>query len=97
MAVETGGTQDETPVATKGFGARESADETRQAQQQAANDVPVDTNPNAIVARVQTAGFVEQQGTFTLMGKNFEANADRRNKIFDLLTQRDGLEAVKKA
>jgi hypothetical protein len=81
--VNQNGVQDNTPVATKGFGAREQADETRQAQQQVANDSPVDVNPNAIVAR-------EQAGTFTLMGKNFEANADRRNKIFDLLASIHG-------
>lgn len=63
------------------------ADETRQAQMTNANDTPTDVNPNAVVARAQTAGFVEQQGTYTLMGKNFEANADRRNKIADLIFQ----------
>ena len=66
------------PVASMGFGPRESTDETRQAQHQQANDTPTDVNLNAVVAR-------EQAGTFTLMGKNFEANADRRNKIFDRL------------
>lgn len=67
-----------TPPATLGFGPRESADETRQAQQQVANDAPVDVNPNAIIAR-------EQSGTFVLMGKNFEAAASRRNSLFDHL------------
>ncbi len=64
------------PEPRSGFGARESADETRQAQQQVANDAPVDCNPNAIIAR-------EQVGTLVLMGKNFEAGAARRNAIFD--------------
>ena len=50
------------------FGPGASADETRQAQQSQSNDVPTDVNMNAVVAR-------EQAGTFTLMGKNFEANA----------------------
>lgn len=61
---------------TYGYGAREAADDTRQAQQTVSNDAPTDVNLNAIIAR-------EQGGTFTLMGKNFEANADRRSKIFD--------------
>lgn len=65
-----------TPPTTLGFGPRESADETRQAQQQVANDAPVDVNPNAVIAR-------EQAGTFVLMGKNFEAGAARRNSLFD--------------
>ncbi len=64
------------PEPSSGFGARESADETRQAQQQVANDTPVDVNPNAVIAR-------EQAATLTLMGKNFEAGAARRNAIFD--------------
>lgn len=64
------GSQVSTPVATMGFGARESADETRQAQQSVSNDAPTDVNMNAIIAR-------EQAGTFTLMGKNFEASAAR--------------------
>lgn len=63
------------------FGPRESADETRQAQQSVSNDAPTDVNMNAIMAR-------EQGATLTLMGKNFEANADRRNKIFDALVGR---------
>jgi len=82
--------QDPTPVHSQGFGPAESADETRQAQHQSANDTPTDVNPNAIVARTQASGFVEQQGTLTLMGKNFEANADRRNKIFDDIAHKRG-------
>lgn len=65
-----------TPPATLGFGPRESADETRQAQHQAANDTPVDVNPNAIIARAQAATIVR-------MGDNFEAGANRRNMIAD--------------
>ncbi len=67
------------------FGARESADMTRQAQQQAANDVPVDVNPNAALARVQT-------GTWALQAANFEAGAARRNGILDLCLARFGLQ-----
>lgn len=63
------------------FGPVENADETRQAQHSLANDAPVDVNCNAIIAR-------EQGATLTLMGKNFEANADRRNKIFDALVNK---------
>lgn len=58
------------------FGPVESADETRQAQQQVANDAPADVNVNAVVARSQVL-------TTDVLGKNFEANADRRNKIAD--------------
>lgn len=68
--------QDPTPVSTKGFGARESADETRQAQQQVANDAPVDVNPNAVVARSQVL-------TVDVFGKVWSANADRREKLAD--------------
>ena|SRR3990167_2121864 len=72
------GTQVGTPVATMGFGARESADETRQAQQSVSNDAPTDVNMNAIIAR-------EQGSTLTMMGKNFEANAMRFNGILNHL------------
>lgn len=76
MATEIQGVQDETPVATKGFGAREAADETRQSQHSFSNDTPTDVNVNAVVGR-------EQTGTFVLMGKNFESAATRRNGLFD--------------
>ena len=65
-----------SPPSPFGFGPRESADETRQAQQTISNDAPTDVNFNAIVARSQAL-------TVNLLGKNFEANADRRNKLFD--------------
>ena len=68
------GTQVGTPVATMGFGARESADETRQAQHMEANDAPVDVNINAVVAR-------EQALTFALMGQNFRAHTDMLNRL----------------
>lgn len=60
------------------FGPGANADETRQAQHQVANDAPVDVNANAVVARAQAE-------TLTLMGKNFEAGAARRNGILDAL------------
>ena len=73
-----------SPPSTFGFGPRESADETRQAQQQVANDAPVDINPNAVIAR-------EQAGTYVLMGKNFEAGASRRNALFDHIAAKLGM------
>jgi hypothetical protein len=78
------------PQSTLGFGPRESADETRQAQHTQANDAPTDVNMNAVVAR-------EQAGTLVLMGKNFEANADRRNKLFDAIISKTLQEATAKA
>ncbi len=65
-----------TPPATLGFGPRESADESRQAQHQMANDAPVDVNMNAIMARSQAL-------TVDVLGKSFEANADVRQKLQD--------------
>lgn len=65
-----------SPPSTFAFGPREEADATRQAQQQAANDVPVDVNPNAIMAR-------HQMGTLLRQADNFEAGASRRNIIAD--------------
>ena len=64
------------PEAGTGFGARESADETRQSQQSFSNDTPTDVNFNAIVARSQAL-------TVDVLGKNFEANADLRQKWAD--------------
>lgn len=58
------------------FGPGASADETRQAQQALANDAPIDINMNSVVARSQAL-------TFDMAGKNFEANADLRQKIAD--------------
>ncbi|KKM65696.1 hypothetical protein LCGC14_1488660 [marine sediment metagenome] len=70
--------QDQTPQHSQGFGPAESADETRQAQHTVSNDSPTDVNYNAVLCRAQGE-------TMALMGKNFEANADRRNKIFDAM------------
>lgn len=56
------------------YGPNANADDTRQAQQTNSNDTPTDVNINAVVVR-------EQAGTFTLMGKNFEANAMRFNGL----------------
>ena len=60
------------------FGPGASADETRQAQQMAANDTPVDVNMNAVVARSQSL-------TFDLAGKGFVAMQERRQIIADNL------------
>ena len=70
------GTQAGTPLATMGFGAREDADSTRQAQHQMANDEPTDVNFNAIVARSQAL-------TFDVIGKEFGSNSDIRQKTAD--------------
>ena len=70
------GTQAGTPVATMGFGAREDADSTRQAQHIEANDAPLDVNMNAVVCR-------EQALTFTLAGQAFASNQDFRQKLQD--------------
>ena len=74
MAETASGAIEAGPGSTYGYGPRESADETRQAQQTVSNDAPTDVNLNAIIAR-------EQAGTFTLMGKNFEASAMRFNGL----------------
>ena len=58
------------------FGPGASADETRQAQQTNANDTPTDVNFNAIVARSQAL-------TLDVLGKEFAANSDVRQKIQD--------------
>jgi hypothetical protein len=81
--------QDNTPEHSQGFGPAENADETRQAQHQAANDTPTDVNPNASLARMQTAMYAAQQETVTLMGKNFESSAARRNAMFDQMAAKE--------
>jgi hypothetical protein len=63
---------------TGGFPLGASTSETAQAQQGVLNDVPVDVNFNAIVARSQAL-------TVDLSGKNFEAAASRRNILADAL------------
>lgn len=74
--VTVSGVEDQTPTATKGFGAREDADATRQAQHELANDTPVDVNFNAVVARSQAE-------TLDVLGKEFAANSDARQKMAD--------------
>lgn len=65
-----------TPSRFDPFGPNASADETRQAQQAQANDVPTDVNMNAVVGRSQAL-------TFDIAGKNYESNADLRQKYAD--------------
>lgn len=66
----------ETPSRFDPYGPNANADETRQAQHMNANDAPVDVNFNAIVARSQGL-------TVDVLGKNFEANSDLRQKYAD--------------
>ena len=70
------GTQLGTPVATMGFGAREQADETRQAQQRNANDAIADVQMNDLFSRSQGI-------TLDVLGKAFVENHDARQKISD--------------
>lgn len=72
---------DAVPVQTNptyGFGPRENADDTRQAQHSMSNDSPTDVNMNAIVARSQAL-------TVDALGKGFASNQDRRDKVADHL------------
>lgn len=69
------------PEHSEGFGPAEDADATRQSQHTVSNDAPTDVNNNAALARTQAA-------TLALMEANFEANADRRNKIADFIFQK---------
>lgn len=64
------------PEHSEGFGPAEDADASRQSQHTVSNDSPTDVNMNAVVARAQAF-------TFTRSADNFEANADRRNKLAD--------------
>lgn len=80
---------DNSPLHSQAFGHAENADDSRQAQHQAANDTPVDVNPNAALGRAQTAMYGAQQETITLMGKNFEAGASRRNAMFDQMAAKE--------
>ena len=75
------GAQEMTPQATLGFGAREDADTTRQAQHSISNDAPTDVNMNAIMARSQAL-------TVDAIGKGFASNQDRRDKIFDAKSEK---------
>ncbi len=61
---------------TRGFGAAENVDDTRQGQHSFSNDTPTDVNFNAVVARSQAL-------TVDIAGKNFQAAADRRTIIAD--------------
>lgn len=69
-AVTVSGVEDQTPTATKGFGAREQADETRQSSQGVLNDVQLDLNFQQVVVRSQGL-------TVDVLGKAFVASHDR--------------------
>ena len=61
---------------SRAYGPVEAADDTRQAQNQFANDEPTDVNFNAIVGRSQAL-------TVDVIGKSFGDNADLRQKMAD--------------
>ena len=61
---------------TGGFPHGAGVEDTRQSQQQVANDVPVDVNFNAIVGRSQAL-------TVDLAGKGFQAAQERRQILAD--------------
>ena|SRR3990167_10549971 len=63
-----------TPIATMGFGAREQADETRQASQGLLNDTPMDVNANAFVQKSQIL-------TFDVLGKEYASGAKIRDMV----------------
>lgn len=65
-----------TPNRFDPFGPNAMADETRQAEFTNSNDTPTDVNMNAIIARSQAL-------THDVLGKNFEANSDLRQKYAD--------------
>ena len=71
------GTQIGTPVATMGFGAREQADETRQAGQGVLNDVPLDVVMQQVMVRSQSL-------TVDVLGKDFASH----HKRLDILQER---------
>ncbi len=69
---------------TRAFGPVEQADETRQAQQTLSNDMPIDVNFNAVVARSQSL-------TVDIAGKELTANYDFRYKIQDRFLAQVGM------
>lgn len=77
MADATGSSGDaNTPSRFDPFGPNAYADEARQSEFTNSSDTPTDVNMNAIVARSQGL-------TVDIAGKNFEANADLRQKYAD--------------
>ena len=67
--------QEMSPVATLGYGARESSDAKRQASDsQRAHDEPESVNFNEIATNSQAL-------TIDVLGKEFTSNTDRREKI----------------
>ena len=72
--VAHGGSQDDSPVASKGFGPREQADETRQASQGILNDAELDVNFQQIMVRSQAL-------TVDVVGKDFATGHKRLDMI----------------
>jgi len=68
------GQQDETPVATKGFGAREYADTARQAAGNAMTVDPFDVSMKNVFTNSQAL-------TVDSLGKSFVGTEDQRGKI----------------
>lgn len=77
--VTTSGSEDQTPTASKGFGPREEADATRQAQQREANDAVADVQMNDLFSRSQGI-------TLDVLGKSLVENHDARQKMVDANT-----------
>ena len=69
---------EEATVKGGGMTPSEEAAATRQAQFSLSNDMPIDVNMNAALARIQGL-------TFALAGGNFQSNADFRQKMQDRL------------
>lgn len=78
MGTDASGTQIGTPVATLGFGAREDADQTRQAGHGIVNDAQIYANPNGILVNSQMLSI-------DMLGKGMIASQERRQIIADFL------------
>ena len=70
----TTGQQTQTPIATMGFGAREQADETRQASQGVLNDAQLDVVMQQVMVRSQAL-------TVDVIGKDFATGHKRLDMI----------------
>lgn len=70
------GDVDGTADATRGISHRQGVEDTRQAAQVMANDMPFVVNMNAIVSNSQAL-------TFDALGKGFAASQERRQALFD--------------
>lgn len=75
------------PVGTYGFGPREQIDETRQAQQGILNDAVLDVTMQQVVVRSQAM-------TYDVFGKVWTSNADRREKLADIIMTKQADKAL---